>query len=453
MKRTASPARPPIPEPCRPPRDAGGESLSPGIARLLPTLLENAGKEGPFVFVSLSLGNVKQVSRMLDCKKDRFSLPADLHYFNCAYMSPLLQSVEEAGVAGVRRKRNPVEISPASFFAESDEVRRLFAQLVGVSDFQRIAIIPAVSYGMSIAARNTPIEPGQTILTAAEQFPSHVYPWRRLADEAGATLRRVAPPEGASRRGAAWNERLLAAIDERTALVALPHVHWADGTRFDLEVIGAKARAAGAALVVDGTQSVGALPLDVKRIQPDALICAGYKWLLGPYSIGVAYFGSRYDEGVPLEENWINRQGSEDFSGLSSYQEAYQPGAVRYDVGERSNPILLPMLAAALRQLLTWKVSAVQAYCRALIRPLVEEARALGYEVEEEAWRGGHLFGLRLPRGAGPDAVQSEMEKRKVVASTRGSALRLSPHLYNDEDDVEALLCALRAAAPKPAAR
>ena len=388
---------------------------------------------------------------MLSCQKDSFSLPADLHYLNCAFMSPLLKSVEATGVAGVRRKRNPAAITAASFFTESDAVRRRFARLIGASDAQRIAIIPAVSYGMGIVARNTALEAGQTIVVAAEQFPSHVYPWRRLAEAAGATLQVVAPPEERLRRGAVWNERLLAALDERTALVALPHVHWASGTRFDLEAIGAKARAMGAALVVDGTQSVGALPFDVGQIQPDALVCAGYKWLLGPYSIGLAYLDVRYDDGVPLEENWINRRGSEHFGGLVNYRDAYQPGALRYDVGEHSNPILLPMLTAALDQLLEWTVPEVQAYCRALTQPLVEETRALGYVVEEDAWRADHLFGIRLPQGVDQDAMQAVLEQRGVVASTRGSTLRISPHVYNDADDVEALLGALRAAAPQGA--
>jgi len=124
-------------------------------------------------------------------------------------------------------------------------------------------------------------------------------------------------------------------------------VHWTDGTRFDLVAIGRAARRVGAAFVVDGTQSVGALPFDVREIQPDALVCAGYKWLLGPYAMGAAYFGPRYDAGDPIEENWITRRGSDDFQRLVAYQDEYAPGAIRYDVGERSNFILLPMFIAA----------------------------------------------------------------------------------------------------------
>jgi selenocysteine lyase/cysteine desulfurase len=379
----------------------------------------------------------------LPCQKDQFSLPEDLHYLNCAYMSPLPRSVEEAGVAGVRRKRVPSRLEPEDFFRESDRARELFARLVGVPDPTRIAIVPAASYGIATAARNTPRERGQSVVVAHEQFPSNVYAWRSLCAREGLELRTVEPPAGGV-RGEGWNERILEAIDGRTAIVALPHVHWTDGTRFDLERIAERARERGAALIVDGTQSVGALPFDVERIRPDALVCASYKWLLGPYSLGVAYYGARYDDGVPLEETWTGRRGSEDFGGLVNYRDEYQPGALRYDVGERSNFALMPMLVAALERLLEWGPGRIQDYCRSLTGELVAEARDLGFRVEEPGWRASHLFGLRAPEGVDLDRLQERLKARNVLVSRRGSALRISPHLYNDRRDVDALREVLR---------
>lgn len=381
---------------------------------------------------------------MLACQRHLFSLPDGLHYLNCAYMSPLSRGVEEAGVAGIRRKRDPSRISPADFFTESDRLRERFARLVNTPDPRRIAIVPAASYGIATAARNTPRERGQNVVVAHEQFPSNVYAWRSLCREDGLELRTVAPPAGVEGRGAGWNERLLEAIDSRTAIVALGHVHWTDGTRFDLEAIGARARECGAALIVDGTQSVGALPFDVQRIRPDALVCAGYKWLMGPYSFGLAYYGPRYDDGTPLEQGWLGRGGSEDFQGLVSYRDDYQGGAIRYDVGERSNFALAPMQLAALEQLLEWEPARIQEYCRALTAGLVEEARPLGYAVEDEGWRAAHLFGLRMPAGVDLARVQRLLAERNVVVSLRGTALRVSPHLYNDDADVGALLEVLK---------
>jgi selenocysteine lyase/cysteine desulfurase len=380
---------------------------------------------------------------MLHCQKSKFSLPDDEHYLNCAYMSPLSTVVEAAGVAGVARKRVPSRLSASDFFTESSRARALFARLINAPDPSRVAIIPSASYGLAIAARNLPVAAGQNIVVTHEQFPANVHAWRRLTRERNAELRTVHPPDDTDGRGRGWNQRLLEAIDARTAIVALGHVHWTDGTKFDLEAIGARARAVGAALVVDGTQSVGAMPFDVAAIQPDALVCATYKWLMGPYSLGFAYLGPRFDEGEPLEETWIGRAGSENFKDLVNYRDDYQPGAVRYDVGERSNFALTPMAVAALEQVLDWQPARIQEYCAALTRDLVARVGELGYRVEDPGYRGAHLFGMRAPAGTDISVVGERLRERKVHVSLRGSAIRVAPHVYNDERDVSALVEAL----------
>jgi len=381
----------------------------------------------------------------LGCQKEAFSLPSTVHYLNCAYMSPLPRAVEEAGIRGMFRKRNPALLEPDDFFRESQEIRNLFSGLVNAPDPNHIAILPSVSYGIGIAARNTTLEAGQNVVLLHEQFPGNVYGWRRLAWESGAEIRMVRPRQGPN-RGRSWNEQILESIDARTGVVALAPVHWTDGTAFDLAAIGERAREVGAALVLDGTQSVGALPLDVQILQPDALFVASYKWLLGPYSIGVGYFGPRYLDGLPLEETWIAREGSEDFRGLVDYRDGYQPGAIRFDVGERSNFILVPMLVAALRLVRDWRPERIQAYVRSLGSGLLDGVQELGYAVEEEAYRVGHIFGIRMPPGLDLSEVKLALDQERVSASLRGSALRVSPHLYNDEADADALLRALRRA-------
>jgi len=368
-------------------------------------------------------------------------LPAGLYYLNCGYMAPLPRAVRDAGIAGIERKVDPSGgIVTADFFADSAEARRLFATVIHADDAERIAIIPAVSYGIATVAHNTPVAAGQNIVVSAEQFPSNVYTWRKASKRSGCALRVVGAPEQASGRGAAWNARVLEAIDADTAIVSLPHAHWTDGTRFDLMAIGRAARQVGAAFIVDGTQSVGALPFDVREIQPDALVCAGYKWLLGPYAMGAAYFGPRYDAGDPIEENWITRRGSDDFQRLVDYQDEYAPGAIRYDVGERSNFILLPMFIAALKLILDWTPERIQEYCRRLVSQPLERARDLGFLVEEDEWRASHLFGLRMPPALDVKRLQAALQNRKVFVSLRGSALRVSPNVYNDEADLAALV-------------
>jgi selenocysteine lyase/cysteine desulfurase len=375
----------------------------------------------------------------LACQRATFSLPSDVHYLNCAYLGPLPRASQEAGVAAVARKANPTTIRPADFFSESNVARQLFAELINAGDPTRIALIPAVSYGVATVARNTPVSAKQNIVVVGEDFPSDMYAWRKVALQSGAALRVVSSPSGKS-PGADWNARVLESINGDTAVVSVPHVHWADGTKFDLKAIGRSARSVGAALVVDGTQSVGALPFDVREIQPDALICAGYKWLLGPYSTALAYFGPRYDDGEPIEENWITRKGSDDFQRLIDYQAEYAPGAIRYDVGERSNFILLPMLIAALQLILNLKPARIQEYCRRLTEGPFERACELGFAIEDDPWRGAHLVGLRAPWQVDLAQLSQALQTRKVAVSLRGSALRVSPNVYNDEGDLDALL-------------
>lgn len=378
-----------------------------------------------------------------------FSLPDDLHYLNCAYMSPLPKVVEEAVVAGLRRKRDPTELGPSDFFETAESVRKRFARIVGGAD-DRVAILPSASYGVSICARNIPVERGERIVLTDEQFPGNVYAWRRVARDRGGEVVTVGPGDaadadgspgasGGRSRGARWNERLLDAVDDRTAVVTLPHVHWTDGTRFDLESVCARARDVGAAVVIDATQSVGALPLDVGELRPDAVIVATYKWLLGPYGMALAWLGPRLDGGVPLEETWMGREGSEDFQRLVDYTDAYQPGARRYDVGEVANFALLPGVEAGLGLVLELGPERIQRYCADLTHPLVGSVRERGFAVEDEAWRAHHLFGIRMRPGVDLGGLKEELDRRRIVASLRGTALRVSPHVYNDEADVAAL--------------
>jgi len=383
---------------------------------------------------------------MLSCQRELFHLPDGLHYLNCAYMGPLLRAVEDAGIAAIQRRRDPGAMVPGDWFTDTDRARELVARLVG-GEAARVAISPGVAYAAATVARNLELRAGQNVVVARGQFPSNVYGWRRMCADAGATLRAVAPPEAPAGRGEGWNARLLEAIDGHTALVALGNVHWADGTRFDLEAIGRRAREVGALLFVDGTQSVGAMPFDVAAVRPDVLACASYKWLLGPYSLGFAYFGERCDGWAPLEETWLGRMGSEDFTRLVDYADEYQPGAARFDVSERSNFVLMPMLIAALEQVLAWGPANVQDYCRELSRDLVAAARALGWTVEDEPWRGAHLFGLRAPAGADAARLQAALRERRVSVSLRGDAVRVAPNVYNTPDDCAALADALRAAA------
>jgi selenocysteine lyase/cysteine desulfurase len=377
---------------------------------------------------------------MFTCKAAKFSIPQKVTYLNCAYMSPMMKSVEKAGYRALRVKRNPASIKPEDFFLESDKLRAEFSKLIGSSDPKRVVIIPSVSYGMASVAKNLNIGKGQHIIVANEQFPSNYYPWERLCKETGAEVKIVAPEKSLHNRGKTWNEKILETINTNTKAVAIAHTHWADGTKFDLSTIRKRTSEVGALLIIDGTQSVGALPFDVSAIKPDALVCAGYKWLLGPYSIGLAYYGDYFNEGKPVEESWMNRLNSEDFTSLVQYEENYQPGALRFEVGEHSNFALVPMILNSIATLNKWHVENIQEYCAGITGNAIISLREKGCWIEDDGYRASHLFGIRLPAGSDTQKIKLALTKNNIYVSWRGDAIRVSPHIYNRESDLQKLV-------------
>lgn len=377
------------------------------------------------------------------CQKHLFQLPEEIHYLNCAYMSPLLKSVEEKGIEGMRLKRNPVSIQPVDFFTGAVSVRQKFARMVQCDPAQ-VAIMPSVSYGMNSVIRNIPYRKGQHALTLSEEFPSCYYTAQRWCMDHGAELKVIARNDDIPQKGSEWNRRILEAIDGDTAFLVMASVHWMNATKFDLEAIGARCREVGAKLIVDGSQSVGALPIDVEVCQIDALICAAYKWLMGPYSTALSYIHKDFNNGVPLEESWMTRPNSERFDRLTNYEEGYKPGAIRFDVGQSSNFIFLPMLDEALGQLLEWGVDEIQEYARVLGAPLMDYYRQKEMVVEEEEYRAHHLMGLQLPEGTNGEALVNELQSRNIIVSLRGNNIRISINLFNTEEDVRELIEALK---------
>ena len=366
-----------------------------------------------------------------------FDIPDEVVYLNCAYMGPLMHSVVAAGDRGIRAKARPWGISPDDFFDEGERAREQFARIIG-ADAEGVALVPAASYGLSCAARNIDAGPGDGLVVLAEQFPSNVYTWREVAQTRGASLVTVARPADDD-----WTRATVAAIDERTAVVALPHCHWTDGGLLDLARIGEVCREVGAVLVLDLTQSAGALCFDAGEVRPDYVVCAGYKWLLGPYSLGFLWVAPEHRDGRPIEFNWIGRAGAENFARLIDYRDEYQPGARRFDVGERSNFILVPMLNAALEQILEWGVDAIEGTLAARNADIAARAVRHGLGSAPADLRAGHFLGLRFPGGGPPDGLLAALAAERVYVSVRGASMRVTPHLYNTDEDVDQLFAAL----------
>ncbi|UCH73471.1 MAG: aminotransferase class V-fold PLP-dependent enzyme [Rhodospirillales bacterium] len=372
----------------------------------------------------------------IPCQRAMFDMPDDVAWLNCAYMSPLMKAALAAGEAGMRGKARPWTIAPADFFPGPEEARRLFARIVNAAA-DEIAIVPSASYGLAVAARNLTAPMGARILLLAEQFPSNVYAWQELARRTGAAIDTVARPADDD-----WTTAILDRIDDDVALAALPHCHWTDGALVDLERVASALRQVGAALALDITQSGGALPIDVRRIRPDFLVCASYKWLLGPYSLGFLYVDPKYHRGRPLEYNWIARAGSEDFAGLVNYRDDYQPGARRFDVGELSNFTLVPQANAAMRQILDWGVEAIYATLSERNEAIAARAATLGIGSVAQQLRAGHYLGLKFADGV-PRGLGQRLAAENIHVSVRGTAMRVTPHLYNTDTDIDRFFAVL----------
>lgn len=378
---------------------------------------------------------------LIPCQKRQFDLGSDVTYLNCAYMSPQLVSAQNAGIAGLKRKAEPWKMGVGMFFDECEQLRGLTGQLINCPA-DNIAIIPAASYGLAVAAANLAphIGKGDKILVLHEQFPSNYYIWQELAREKGASLTIVPTPKDRN-----WTQAILSQVDGDTKVLALPNAHWTDGTLIDLEAVRAAIGAPGHApyLVLDLTQSLGAYPFDSAKVQPDFMAAATYKWAMCPYGMALLYVADHFHDGTPIEFNWINRNRSENLARLVDYCDEYQKGARRFDVGERSNPILLPMAVAAIRQLIDWDPRRTLATIRTFTDRLAKHAESLPLTVAPAEHRAGHMIGLHLGE-RWPDELRAAMLEANIHVSYRGTGMRVSPHLYNTPEEIDVLAEFLR---------
>jgi len=375
----------------------------------------------------------------IPCQRHLFDIPDEIAYFNCAYNSPQLMESQRRLLAGVHTKSHPWERTPESFFDDAETVRRLSSSLFG-GDADGYAVVPAASYGVSTAARAVEphLKPGDRILVIAEEFPSNVLPWKRVARETGATLATVASPEDGN-----WTQAILDGIDTGVRIVAISTCHWTNGARIDIRPISDARRESDSILVVDATQTLGAMPLSIDQIRPDFLVAAGYKWLLCPYGFGLLYVSEQWRDARPLEETWLARHRAEDFASLVKYSDTYRLGARRFDVGETCTPSTLPGAIAALEQIQEWGVENIEATLSATNARISECLEELGFQLPGEEQRCGHMFGARLPNGHTGNLV-GDLRNRHIYISQRGEALRFAPHLHVNDADVIRLVESLR---------
>lgn len=375
---------------------------------------------------------------LIPSQRHLFNIPDDIAYFNCAYYSPLLNESVNRLVEGVHSKSSPWQRFPHHFFDDAETIRTTASEIFG-GDADGYAIIPAASYGFSTAMRI--VEPllqrGDKILVPAEEFPSVVYNAKRVCNETGTELITIPYPENGN-----WTKAIINRIDNTVKVLAMSACHWTNGAYTNLEAIGEACRRVNCIFMIDATQALGAMPIYIDRIQPDFLIAAAYKWLLCPYGSGLMYVNEKWRNARPLEEAWSVRENAENFAELVKYNDNYKPGARRYDVGEKCTPTILPGMVAALKQIKSWGVENIAASLSAINKSISTRLEELHFQLPDESQRCPHMFGAVLPEGYTGNLV-AELKAKNIFISQRGNALRFSPHLYNNDNDVERLLDAL----------
>ena len=245
----------------------------------------------------------------------------------------------------VRYRERPADVSE---LGRSD-----YGLLIG-SEADNIALVHSTSYGIKLAAESLPVLPGQNIVVIEDQFTSNFHAWHLKTREVGATLTIVPTPDDWD-----WTSAILAHIDCNTAIVATAPCRWTDGRSIDMVVPGRRCREVGAALVVDATQSAGAMELDVNEIDPDFMIASGYKWLLCPYAFSFLYAAPRHHSAQPIEHyTWtlsdtppLGMMRGDDMDGAS--------GARWFYMGECNKPILPAMAISVLEQLIDWRLERI----------------------------------------------------------------------------------------------
>lgn len=366
-------------------------------------------------------------------QKELFDIPAEVTFLNCANMSPQLKSITEKGIAAVNQKKHPWQLQAADWFTGPEELRALAAQIYTTST-ENVAFIPSASYGLALAARNIKIAPGKTILVLDREFPSNYYVWEQLAKLS--VVKRAT--------GENWTQAILSAINENTGLIAIPQCHWTDGSFIDLEVISRKAHAAGIPLVLDLSQSLGVCPVNIDEIAPDFAVAVGYKWLMGPYGLGYMYVHPKWHEtGTPLEYSWLARKGSEDFTQLVNYTPLYRSGARKFDMGEFSQFNLVPMAQGALTQILAWGIENIYTYLSGLTSSIPVLSANIPFVSCEDIPYAGHLRGITIPGELVP-AIKKALSEKNIHVSFRGNAIRIAPHVYNDQQDMDRLFACLK---------
>jgi selenocysteine lyase/cysteine desulfurase len=371
---------------------------------------------------------------MLSSQRDLFDMPREVCYLNAASWSPLPRVTQEAARAAVARKGQPWRLAADFAQSQHDRARAAAARLIN-ADPADVALISSVGYGVATAGKVLAIPAGARVLVLQDDHSSPVLEWMTRGPAQGFSVDVVAQPSDGD-----WTAAVLAAIERKSApplaLTSISSVHWSDGGMIDLDKVAAALRRQGSALLVDATHHAGVLKIDVRSLDPDFLIFPTYKWVLGPYGRAFIYVAKRRQDGVPLEQTSYGRRSVSSESAPYMKDKAYASGARRFDMGERDHFISLEMAAIGMEMMAGWGHAAVTERLGHLTERLADGLRNSGAQVPETRVRAPHILSLGFPSGM-PQGLVERLAAEQVYVAPRLGRIRISPHVYNDEADVD----------------
>ncbi len=357
-------------------------------------------------------------------------------YLDCAYQGPFPRATAERIQRAVELKCRPDRLKAPEYFELPERVRGRIAQIVG-ADAAEIALTNSATQGIGIVASGLGLKAGDEVVVASSNFPSNLFTWihlRRLG-----VVVRVLHPEN----GEITPEQVASALNSRTRVLALDWVSYSTGYRIDLASFGELVHGYGGILVIDGTQGVGAVDIDLHALPVDGLSVAAYKWLLGPFGTGFVYLRRQLLKRLELSVvNWFTVEGSEDFDALPTDEFTLPHEARIFDVGETANFLNLHALDASLEYVQGVTVRTVNGHCRVLLKRLAKGLRDKGFRLSSAAdpAHGSAILGFQAASLEATAALHEKLRARQVAVSLRHGMIRVSPYLYNGDADIDRLL-------------
>ena len=352
-------------------------------------------------------------------------------YLNHAAISPLSTRVTNA----IKKRLDIRSLGSIEAFAQDkpviDDCRAQIARLVKAESEERIAFVPNTSSGLNIIANGIKWTPGDQILIGDVEFPTNVYPFLNLR-RLGVDVKLIA-----NDHGTVTAEMIEKATTPKTKLISISTVQFLSGYRADMQRIGNWCRQHDIWFVVDGIQAVGAIELDVVSSHVDALCAGSHKWQMGPQGLGFLYVNKKMQDAIqPSNAGWLSVTAPWE---LLDYNLEFLPTAMRYELGTmNANGIV--GYHASLKLLNEIGIRKIQKRILELTSRILSEFthwNDLNILTPFDDQRRAGIVTIDLPEMVDPDALIDSLSKENIVVAIRNGMLRLSPHFYNTEQEVD----------------